>query len=387
MPKTSALSYLRQLGNRYFSDPQAMILALVLLVITLALLGFQFFGSLIASGLGNILAPVLSAIVLAYLLEGLVGQLQKLKVNRKLAVGVVYVVFIASLAFALLALIPLLYQQSMTFVRNLPMWILTIGDYLRTLPEKYPALVSENFIRDFINAIDSRARDFAREAPLFFFRNLPFVFTFIIYLILIPLLIFFMLWDKEKILIWLRRFVPRERTLLNRVWSETNVQIANYIRGKFWEILIVGIVTWICFRLLGMNYAALLGTATGLSVLVPYVGATVVTIPIAIVAYVQWGFGNEFWVAMTLYFIIQTLDANVLVPILFSKVNNLHPVAIIVAVVFFGGIGGVLGVLFAIPLATLIKAILSAWPDPDAEESPAALEAPPQSEKNQGAAT
>ncbi|MDG1192238.1 MAG: AI-2E family transporter, partial [Arenicellales bacterium] len=88
----------------------------------------------------------------------------------------------------------------------------------------------------------------------------------------------------------------------------------------------------------------------------------VVTIPVVLVAWFQWGFSGEFFVLVSVYLIIQGLDGNVVVPLLFSEVNNLHPVAIITAVLIFGGVWGVLGVFFAIPLATLVHAVLRAWP-------------------------
>src|SRR5690606_29576912 len=119
---------------------------------------------------------------------------------------------------------------------------------------------------------------------------------------------------------------------------------------------------YITFSLFGLNYATLLSFLVGLSVIIPYVGAVIVTIPIAIIAYFQWGISSEWSYLMLTYLIIQALDANVLVPLLFSEVVGLHPVAIIIAVLFFGGIWGVGGVFFAIPLATLVQAILKAWP-------------------------
>ena len=114
--------------------------------------------------------------------------------------------------------------------------------------------------------------------------------------------------------------------------------------------------------LFDLNYALLLSVLTGLSVIVPYIGATVVTVPVAAVAYVQWGVGSEFYTVMIAYLTLQFIDGNVLVPVIFSEANDLHPVAIIAAVLVFGGIWGLAGVFFAIPLATLIKAIINAWP-------------------------
>ena len=139
-------------------------------------------------------------------------------------------------------------------------------------------------------------------------------------------------------------------------------QIANYVRGKVVEIGIVGSATYLAFLWLDLNYAALLAVIVGLSVLIPYIGATLVTIPVALIGYVQWGVSTEFYTLIIVYGIIQAIDGNVLVPLLFSEAVNLHPVAIIVAVLFFGSLWGLWGVFFAIPLATLIKAVMNAWP-------------------------
>ena len=106
----------------------------------------------------------------------------------------------------------------------------------------------------------------------------------------------------------------------------------------------------------------LLALLVGLSVIIPYIGATLVTLPVAAVGLFQFGFDNHFLLLMAVYGVIQAIDGNILVPLLFGEAVNLHPTAIIVAVLFFGGIWGVWGVFFAIPLATLIRAIVTAWP-------------------------
>jgi putative permease len=149
---------------------------------------------------------------------------------------------------------------------------------------------------------------------------------------------------------------------MQQIWHEMNLQTANYVRGKALEIVIVGVVSYVSFLVLGLDYAALLALLVGLSVLIPYIGAAVVTIPVLVVGYFQWGLGSEFmWLAIV-YGVIQFLDGNVLVPLLFSEAVNLHPLIIILAVLVFGGLWGFWGVFFAIPLATLVKAMYNAWP-------------------------
>jgi putative permease len=174
--------------------------------------------------------------------------------------------------------------------------------------------------------------------------------------------VFFFLKDGQNMISWWVSTLPTRRHLIGRVWREMDQQIANYIRGKVLEIVIVGFVTYIGFMWLDLRYAALLAILVGLSVVVPYIGAAAVTVPVVLVAYFQWGWSNAFIYLVSVYFVIQALDGNVLVPLLFSEVVNLHPVVIILAVLVFGSVWGFWGVFFAIPLATLVKAVLSAWP-------------------------
>jgi putative permease len=186
--------------------------------------------------------------------------------------------------------------------------------------------------------------------------------TLVIYLVLVPLLVFFFLKDKAFLLTTLASLLPEERPLMQQVWRETNQQIARYVRGKVIEIIITGSTTFIAFAVLGLEYAALLGLLVGVSVVIPYIGATLVTIPVALIAYFQWGWGSEFITLMVVYGIIQALDGNVLVPLLFSGAVNLHPSAIVIAILFFGGLWGFWGIFFAIPLAGLIRTLFNAWP-------------------------
>lgn len=134
--------------------------------------------------------------------------------------------------------------------------------------------------------------------------------------------------DREVLLGAISKLLPPQRPMMLRIWHEVNLQCANYVRGKALEILIVGGATYIALKLMGVPYAALLSLLVGLSVVIPYIGAAVVTIPVAVIALFAFGWGSHFIWVMVIYGIIQALDGNVLVPVLFSEVNNLHPVVI-----------------------------------------------------------
>ncbi|MGD2082288.1 MAG: AI-2E family transporter, partial [Chromatiales bacterium] len=337
--------------RRHFSDPQVVLLAVLLLS-----------GLVVVLTMGHMLAPVLASIVIAYLLEGLVALLERRGVPRLVAVGVVFVVFLLFLALILFGLLPLLSRQVTQFFQQVPNMISEGQRGLMQLPERYPDVVSPAQIQELIGRIRQEILAFGQQVVSISISSVVGIITLLVYLILMPMLVFFFLKDKNPILDWIVQFLPEDRGLAQDVWTDVDRQLGNYVRGKFWEILIVGSVSFFAFQLFGLDYAMLLGVLVGLSVIIPFIGAAVVTIPILVIAWFQWGWGAEFvWLAVV-YFVIQAVDGNVLVPLLFSEVVNLHPVAIIVAILVFGGFWGFWGVFFAIPLATVVQAILTAWP-------------------------
>ena len=344
--------------ERHLADPQVMGLAVVLLA-----------GFFIIFLTGEMLAPVIASIIIAYLLEGLVGVFQRNGLPRLVAVLLVFLGFIAFMAFVFFALLPLLSRQATQLFQLLPEMLTDGQDTLMTLPQRYPELFSEAQVLDLIDSLRIEALAYGQHVVSISLSSVVSVITVAVYLILMPLLVFFFLKDKIRIVNWFVRFLPNDRGLLTQVWAEVDSQIGNYVRGKFIEILIVWVVTYLTLAIMGMDFAMLLGVLVGLSVLIPYIGAATVTIPVAMLAYFQWGVSPEFWWLMVAYGIIQALDGNVLVPLLFSEVVNLHPVAIIVAVLVFGGLWGFWGVFFAIPLATLVQAVLKAWPTLVQEDS------------------
>ncbi|MFI8382928.1 AI-2E family transporter [Pseudomonas sp. NPDC079086] len=337
--------------HRYFSDEQAVVLAVLLVV-----------GFAVILTLGGMLAPVLTGMVLAFLMQGLVNAFERLRIPQVVSVWLVFTLFMSMLGVFLLVLMPLLWRQVITLFNELPRMLGEWQSLFLLLPERYPTLITNEQVLQLIEAVRGEAGSVGQSALSFSLSSLPMLVSIMIYVVLVPILVFFFLKDRELIGVWFRGYLPRERALITQVAEEMNKQIANYIRGKVIEIIICGVVTYIAFAALGLNYAALLALFVGLSVVVPYIGAVVVTVPVALIGLFQWGFGDQFIYLMVVYGIIQALDGNVLVPLLFSEAVNLHPVAIICAVLLFGGMWGFWGVFFAIPLATLFKAVIDAWP-------------------------
>ena len=335
-----------------FTDPNQVSLALVLI-----------FSVIVTYILVQTIAPILVAIVLAYMLEGLVQHLIKItKATRHFSVIVVFFLFLIISILTLFMLLPLLLDQLTLLVKSLPeifnkskQLILGLYDGNEYIPKDY--------IDNIFLGLQGETSKVGNSIFTFSLASAGGLFAIIVYAILVPIMIFFMLFDKETINSWIARFFPKKLELTRRAYSELNLKIGNYIRCKFIEIMIVWISSFILFFALGLNYSLLLSFLCGLSVIIPYVGMIAVTIPIILVAYFQWALGSEFWYVIIGHLLIQAVDGNVVVPILFSDAVNIHPFAILLSILFFGSVWGIWGVFFAIPLAVLISTILNVWPE------------------------
>lgn len=336
--------------EKHFSDPQAIILVTFLL-----------FGVILVLYWGKILTPVIAGVVIAYILEGLVSNIIKLGVPRFVAFLISYTLFVTAVALIIFGLVPLVISQVSQLIVDFPRILSKVQALLLTIPENYPIFADQE-IEQMLGSFSSELVGVGQTLLSVSLSSAVDVFTVLVYLVVVPLLVFFLLKDKVKIIQWFRRFLPEDRGLAYSVWKEVDAKMGNYIRGKMVEILIVGAATFIPLQFMGMNYAATMSLLVGLSVIIPYVGAIAVTIPVAMIAWFQWGGTSDFVYLMIAYLVVQFLDGNVLVPLLFSEVVNMHPAAIIIAVLFFGGLWGVWGVFFAIPLATLIQAVINSWP-------------------------
>ncbi|ARN75317.1 AI-2E family transporter [Oceanicoccus sagamiensis] len=352
------LKIFRRWLDQIFVEEESIIL---LLLITISMV--------VLITMGNMLAPAITSLILAFMMQGLIGQLTARNVPQWAAVTIAFIVFVGTFLTALLVILPLAWNQMANLFNELPGMMSQWQQLMLVLPEKYPSIFTEQQIQEWIVLARSETAKMGQSVLSFSISKIPNVVGILIFIVLVPILVFFFLKDRQVLLNWMGGFLPEQRPMLSKIWHEMNDQVANYVRGKAIEIVIVGLVSYLVFILLGLNYAALLGVLVGFSVVIPFIGAAVVTLPIAMIGFFQWGWGSEFLTLIVVYAVIQALDGNVLVPLLFSEAVNLHPVAIILAVLVFGGFWGLWGVFFAIPLATLIKAVINAWPSASADNS------------------
>lgn len=345
------LQVLRSWIERYLSDEEALLFALLLALAIVVILT-----------MGHLLAPLLTGLVLAFVMQGLINFLARCRVPRNIALSLTFLMFLGVFFGFFLLVIPRVWRQMVNLFNELPR-ILDRGlELLAYIPANFPNLVTEEKLTSWIALLSDDMAQVGQWIFSYSLSQVPALLSLVVYTILVPFLVFFFLKDKDLLLDWFFSFLPKDSTLMNQIGREMEEQMANYVRGKMIEIIITGGATFILFKILGLNYAALLGFLVGLSVIIPYLGVAVVSVPVVLIAYVQWGWGEDFVYVMLGYTIVQLLDGMILVPLLFSEAVNLHPIAIIAAVLVFGGLWGLWGVFFAIPLATLIKAIMRAWP-------------------------
>jgi putative permease len=338
--------------QRKFSDPDSSMLLILLFVVSVFLIFW-----------GKMLTPVFVAVSIAYLLDWPVARMANFGISRSYASSLVLVVFASLSVLVVVVLLPAVWQQGTNFMRELPQIWEQGQSWVMTLPDKYPDYIQGEEIEKMLSGVNERVVGMGEQVISASVSSLVNLAALLIYLILVPLMVFFMLKDKGELIQNFKVLLPKRRRLIKQVGSEMNIQIMNYIRGKVIEIIIVGGVSGITFVLMDLRYALLLAVLVGFSVLIPFIGAAVVTLPVLAVALFQWGVSPNFYYIIVAYAIIQALDGNLLVPLLFSEAVSLHPVYIIIAVLFFGSLWGFWGVFFAIPLATLVKALINAWSD------------------------
>jgi putative permease len=347
--------FLKERFNRFLPNAQAFSLVIILLVS----FGLIYF-------LSDLLKPVYVSVVLAYFLEGVVERLENMGLPRFIAVGVVFSGFMAALIYLLFYLMPIITQQAVELVQHIPAFISRVQTQIMRLPEKYPQFINESKIQEIMFTIQKELLVYGQNVLTVSAASVVGLASALVYLFLVPMMVFFFLKDKNLLINWVLQYLPKDRHLSVRVWEEIEIQIANYVRGKFAEVFILWVISYVTFEAMGLNYSMLLSVLMGLSVIIPYIGATLVTIPVLLVAYFQWGLSEDHFMYLVIaYSIIQALDGVVLVPVLFSEAVNLHAIAIIIAILFFGGLWGFWGVFLAIPLATVVKAVLTAWPQID----------------------
>ena len=342
--------YLKGFFRNYFYEEEQFA-ALFLLIITGILLYF----------IGSTITPIFVSILIAYLLNGVMNFIERKNYSKKTAFYFSFTIF---LVFYLIVLVSLPYVtgQIASLINELPAIVAFVQNLFDNLIIRYPNFFTTEQVEEIFASSTSFIPSIAEQVLIQLNTGFSAIMNALIFLILTPILVFFFLKDKSEMLSYVTYFLPNKRILLSQIWSDLNTQLFGYVRGKALEMIVVGSVTTLAFLILGVNYSVILGILVGMSVLIPLFGAILVTIPVVAIGLFQWGLDTPFFIFLFVYLLIQILDGNVLFPLLMGNEVNLHPVLIILAILVFGGIWGFWGLLLAVPIATLIRAVFKVWP-------------------------
>ena len=338
----------------------------LILVIILGVALFAFFG--------EALAPYFAAIVIAYLMEGQIRLLVRLKLPRIIAVLIVFSIFFLLLNLLLFKLLPNLVSELSRVSKEIPRITETLKGLMLKVSNYLSDFVDADFAESILVGLVEVAQEYAAEAVSALLQGgLPGLISVMVYLLLVPFLVFFFMKDKDLLLQSFIRFLPQKRGLINRVLREVETAVGGYIRGKFLEMLLLGVTSYLGFVFIGFKYAFLIGILTGLSVLIPFLGLAVVTVPVLVLGLFQWGLSWDATQPLVVYAVLQILDGNAVAPLILGETVKVHPTTIMLAVLFFGSLWGVVGVFFAVPLWVLVKSVVEAvlFNDKQADAEPA----------------
>jgi len=326
----------------------------------LSLFGVIVVALVLVVGFSGAIAPFLAAAVIAYVLERMIRFLGRYRIPRWASFTAIYLTFFLAILWSFFWLLPAVVGQLRALVGDLPRIVSAVQSTVAARLEETRRLIGAGYMEEVTHRLSDQLREAGQAAVTTTIQGIPGLITLLVYIVLVALLVFFFLKDKERILAWICRFWPRDRVLLNRVLKDVDGQMGRYVTGKLWEVVIVTVVTEIAFELLGLDYAFLLALLSGVSVLIPYIGALAVAVPVALLAFAQWGFTWDAGWVLLAYGLIQLVDGNLLAPVIVGEAVHLHPIAIILALLVFGSVWGVWGAFFAVPLAVVVKSVLDA---------------------------
>ncbi len=182
------------------------------------------------------------------------------------------------------------------------------------------------------------------------------------HLLIIMLLSFFMLRDYQSLLTWLGQFWPTNRPQLQCLWMAIMRDLVGYLRSKLCEAILVIAASLLLFSLFDLHYSLLLSVCLGISVFIPYVGIICISIPVIIIALLQWGCTSYSAIFIAIYLLLNLLEGQLLAPMLMAKLLALHPLAVLLALLCCSYWFGFCGALLALPLLIFLRLLLVHWP-------------------------
>ena len=351
---------------KWFLDNKATTVFLVTLLLGLNIfilskISFLFFP--VIDFLSVVMLPVILSGLLFYLLNPLVDLMEKYKINRVLAISIIFVIIAILLIIGLAVAIPNLQRQVVIFAQNVPSYLedadRVIDDLVtKRLPDDFrPQL--EQVLAQFSTQATAWASNISSKAVNWVSALISGTSQVIVALIIMPFMLFYLLRDGKGLRDYITQFLPNKlREPVGKVLSDVNQQLANYVRGQITVAVIVAIMFIIFFKIIGLRYAVALGVTAGILNLVPYLGSFLAMIPALVLGLIA---GPVMLLKVIIVFIVeQTIEGRFVSPLILGSQLNIHPITILFVLLTSGSMFGIWGVLLGIPIYASAKVVISA---------------------------
>ena len=350
---------------KWFLDNKAVTVFLVALLLGLnifILSKISFLFIPVIDFLSVVMLPVILSGLLFYLLNPLVDLMEKYKINRVLAISIIFVIIAILLIIGLAVAIPNLQRQVVIFAQNVPSYLEDadrVIDELVTkrLPDDFrPQL--EQVLANFSTQATAWASNISSKAVNWVSALISGTSQVIVALIIMPFMLFYLLRDGKGLRDYITQFLPNKlREPVGKVLSDVNQQLANYVRGQITVAVIVAIMFIIFFKIIGLRYAVALGVTAGILNLVPYLGSFLAMIPALVLGLIA---GPVMLLKVIIVFIVeQTIEGRFVSPLILGSQLNIHPITILFVLLTSGSMFGIWGVLLGIPIYASAKVVIS----------------------------
>lgn len=312
----------------------------------------------------KILSPLFIGCIIAWLLNPFVRWLESKKIRRGLGVSFAYVLLVGALILLIKSIIPLIYNQTIELVGNLPNIFGTVKNWIEGLfyNVNSSAINIETFQSNLVIKLDELSASLSTSLPSFVINSATTVVTSIGTFLIGLVIGFFLLLNSNKVSNVVLDIMPKNwRKSAQELGSNINKSLRGYVSGALIDSCVVFLVSTIAFAIIGLKAPILFGIFCGLMNVIPYAGPYIGGAPAVIVAFSQGtGVGLAVLIAIV---IIQLIEGNVLQTVILSRTTKLNPVIIIIGLLIFGHFFGIVGMLLSTPIIGVCKVIFNYFDD------------------------
>ncbi|MCO8287542.1 AI-2E family transporter [Tetragenococcus halophilus] len=335
-------------------------LLLCIFIITMTKLDF-IFGTL-AVIISNILMPIIIALLLYYLFNPAIDFMERHKIKRVWGIVILFASVVLLLAGGIVLVIPLLESQISNLTETFPLFINNFIDSTQAFVDDFSGNeIADNVISQVKGFVDNFSADignYVSEGLTRFSSVVTSITSVVMTIVIAPIILFFLLKDAKKFTNGVLAVTPPKwRADLIRVATEINVKVGSYIKGQLVIAVANGVMIFIGFTIIGLDYSGILGLAGGILSLVPYIGPTLTFIPAFVIALLtSW---TEVFLLIVVWIVVQFVEGNFVEPNIMGRQLNIHPLTIIIILLIMGDLLGLFGLVFGVPIYAILRVIVN----------------------------